>query len=119
MDRYPEDSQNALDFVRVGRGDASGGIAGLILLALLLCGVFFLSVGAYGMFAEGDGGSQEGYLSDAVLALRQLAEDNEAVAVFLGFSQAGEPGSTPDDAEQQRQQAILAAAEEYIRRHQA
>lgn len=84
-----------------------GGAIGVILLALLLCGVFFLSVGAYGMFAE-EGGSLNGDLPGAVLALRELVEENGTVAVFLGLS----PVESNEDAE--RAARILAAAEAYI-----
>lgn len=95
----------------VGRG----GALGIILLAVLLCGVFFLAVGAYGIFAE-DGQMAEGDLPGAVLALRNLVEENEAVAVFLGFSADVETSARPQEDDTRAR--ILAAAEEYIRRHQ-
>ncbi len=85
-----------------------GGAVGVILLALLLCGVFFLSVGAYGMFVE-EGGTLNGELPGAVLALRELVEENGTVAVFLGLA----PAEKDEDAE--RAARILAAAEAYIR----
>ena len=85
-----------------------GGLLGVALLALLLCGVFFLSLGAYGAFAE-EGGMSEGELPGAVLALRELVEENGTVAVFLGLSPA-------EDAEAaERAERIAAAAEAYIR----
>ncbi|MBQ8174358.1 MAG: hypothetical protein IJ009_03045 [Clostridia bacterium] len=89
-----------------------GGLVGVVLLALLLCGVFFLSLGAYGAFAE-EGGFTDGELPGAVLALRNLVEENDSVAVFLGLSQ-GEA-----DAEAaEREARILAAAEAYIKERQ-
>ena len=85
-----------------------GGLFGVVLLALLLCGVFFLSVGAYGMFAE-EGGFSDGELPGAVLALRDLVEENDTVAVFLGLS------PVEDSEEAERTARILVAAEAYIR----
>ena len=85
-----------------------GGLIGVAVLALLLCGVIFLSLGAYGIFAE-EGGLTEGELPGAVLALRNLVKENESVAVFLGLS----PAEEGEDAE--RAARILSAAEAYIK----
>lgn len=97
--------------------ESEGGWRGLLLLAVLLCGVFFLSVGAYGFFAA-DAAEKEpsGDLPGAVLALRQAVTENEAVAVFLGLSaSAGAPDTTP---EEDARAAIEQAAAEYIREHE-
>lgn len=98
-----------------GAGANSGGLGGVILLALLLCGVFFLAVGAYGAMA--DGGVAEGDLPNAVLALRELVAENETVAVFLGFSEedAQSSGGLVDAGAAER---IQAAADAYIKEHQ-
>ena len=87
-----------------------GGAPLIILLALLLCGVFFLSVGAYGMFAE-EGGLTDGELPGAVLALRDLVAENDSVAVFLGLSPTA-------DADTEREARIWEAAMAYIREKQ-
>ena len=87
-----------------------GGLRGVALLAILLCLVFFLSVGAYGFFT-GEGVT-EGDLPNAILVLRELVEENETVAVFLGLSEEADAALT------EREARILAAAEEYIRAHQ-
>lgn len=93
------------------------GMAGVVLLALLLCGVFFLSVGAYGFFAAGED-MATGELPGAVLALRELVAENEAVAVFLGFVDAEEYSGVQDEEEAYRAY-LAAAAREYISRHQS
>ena len=90
--------------------NGEGGLYGVILLTLLLCAVFFLSVGAYGFFADGE--MTEGNLPNAILVLRELVEENEAVSVFLGFSEEADAEAAA------REERILAAAEEYIRAHQ-
>lgn len=87
-----------------------GGLRGVVLLAVLLCLVFFLSVGAYGFFADGE--MTEGELPNAILVLRELVEENEAVSVFLGFSEEADAAMTA------REERILAAAEAYIRARQ-
>ena len=63
---------------------------GILLLSLLLVGVFFLAVGAYGLF-EADGGLTEGDLPNAVLVFREFVEENESISVFLGFSEHSVP----------------------------
>ena len=90
--------------------DGGGGLRGVVLLTLLLCAVFFLSVGAYGFFADGD--MAEGDLPNAILVLRELVEENETVSVFLGFSEEADAEMTA------REERILAAAEAYIRARQ-
>ncbi len=93
-----------------------GGLSAVILLALLLCGVFFLAVGAYGLFAEGEG-MVEGNLPNAVLVLREFVEENEAVSVFLGFSDTGtDTGMGAEDAA--RAERIAEAVEKYIQEKQ-
>ena len=87
-----------------------GGLFGVVLLALLLCGVFFLALGAYGAFAE-EGEFSDGELPGAVLAMRGFVEENETVAVFLGLSFA-------TDEEEERAARIREAAEAYIREHE-
>ena len=98
------------DISEYGRGSRQndGGLLGVALLALLLCGVFFLSVGAYGIFAE-ESGTYEGNLPGAVLALRDMVTENGTVSVLLGLRAA------EDEEEQARRARILAAAEAYIR----
>lgn len=99
----------------------SNGPIGVLLLAALLAGVFFLSVGAYGVFAANDTAS-EGALPNAVLVFRRLAEENEAVSVFLGLDEkevsdamaGGEEGADGDAYAAYLQKA----AKEYIRRRE-
>ncbi|MBQ8858230.1 MAG: hypothetical protein IJ012_00395 [Clostridia bacterium] len=98
------------DGVLTEGGADGGGLRGVVLLTLLLCAVFFLSVGAYGFFAEGE--MAEGELPNAILVLRELVEENETVSVFLGFSEE-------DGEAAAREERILAEAEEYIRAHQS
>ena len=100
--------------------ESAGGWRGLLLLAVLLCGVFFLSVGAYGFFAA-DAAQEEptGDLPGAVLALRQAVTENEAVAVFLGLSAPTDAPDTPSSPEDERRAEIERAAAEYIREHEA
>ena len=88
---------------------------GILLLSLLLVGVFFLAVGAYGMF-EADGGLSEGDLPNAVLVFREFVEENESISVFLGFA-ADE--SIQDTESTDYEERINSAAEEYIRTHQS
>ena len=88
---------------------------GILLLALLLAGVFFLAVGAYGMF-EADGGIAEGDLPNAVLVFREFVEENGSISVFLGFSDDGaDQAAAEEDGYAER---VHSAAEEYIRAHQ-
>lgn len=97
--------------------ERGGGAAGVLILCLLLCGVFFLSVGAYGFFA-GEDDMTKGDIPGAVLAMRELVQGNEAVAVFLGFPAQEEDGETIDtDAETEaaHRAMIEAAARAYIR----
>lgn len=97
--------------------ERGGGATGVLLLCLLLCGVFFLSVGAYGFFA-GEDDMTEGDIPGAVLAMRELVQENEAVAVFLGFSaQAEDSGAGDADATEEaaHRAMIEAAARAYIR----
>lgn len=100
------------EFLRTEGGHRTGAV---LLLAALLVGVFFLSLGAYSYYEAVGEGSLTGELPDAVLALRHFAEENEAVSVFLGLSSAGavETAGSADERE-----AIRAAAEAYIREHQ-
>ena len=94
-----------------------GGLRVVILLALLLCAVFFLAVGAYGMFAR-EGGMTEGNLPGAVLALREFVEENDAVAVFLGFSEDKVTETVGGASDPEAAERIQAAADAYIKEHQ-
>ncbi len=98
---------------------AQGGHEGMgtvLLLAALLVGVFFLALGGYGYYAAIDAGDLPGALPNAVLALRGLVEENEAVAVFLGLA-PDESVATMAPAEEVPAH-IRAAAEAYIRARQ-
>lgn len=97
------------------RIESNGRMGALLLLAALLVGVFFLSLGAYSYYEAIGEGSLTGELPDAVLALRHFMETNEAVSVFLGLSTEGalETAGRADGQEIHR-----AAAEAYIREHQ-
>lgn len=111
MDRI-QDGRYVMSGEERGRETAPFGI---LLLSLLLVGVFFLAVGAYGIF-EADGGLTEGDLPNAVLVFREFVEENESISVFLGFS---EDGYTHESAEEDDYiERIHNAAEEYIRAHQ-
>lgn len=106
-------------FYGEGVRENRGGLWGIALLAIFLCLSFFLATAAYGMFdAEGEGGT----LSDAVAVLRELVTENEAVAVFLGFSDSENDsiavGGKLEEDEAYRE-AILRAAEEYIKAHES
>lgn len=95
--------------------ERGAGPTGILLLALLLVGVFFLSVGAYGVFSA-DGSMAEGELPQAILVLRELVEENEAVSVFLGFSDEETAAAmAEEDAYLLR---VAEAAADYIRRHE-
>ena len=92
-----------------------GRMTAVILLAALLACVFFLALGAYGYYETSGEESLSGDLPDAVLALRDLVERNEAVAVFLGLA--------PEDAIETMGKPIPAphireAADAYIREKQ-
>ncbi len=97
-----------------------GGLWGVALLALFLCLSFFLSVTAYGMFSADE--EESGELSGTIAVLRELVTENEAVAVFLGFSEVDNEsiavGGNIDEDEAYRE-AIRRAAEEYIRQHES
>lgn len=73
------------DFDTLVAGAERGGtdFRGIAILALLLCFVFFLAVGAYGYFAAGE--EQDGEIPGAIAVLRDFVTENETVAVFLGF----------------------------------
>ena len=90
---------------------------GILLLAFLLAGVFFLAVGAYGIFTA-DADFAESELPNAVLVFRELIEENESVSVFLGFSDAEEADANADE-EKTYLVRVQQAAEEYIRLHEA
>lgn len=112
MDRI-QDGRYVMSGEERGRETAPFGI---LLLSLLLVGVFFLAVGAYGIF-EADGGLAEGDLPNAVLVFREFVEENESISVFLGFS---DDGDDVQDAEKSSyDERINSAAEEYIRTHQS
>ena len=93
-----------------------GRMATVLLLALLLSCVFFLAMGAYGYFSAVGEGSLTGELPDAVLALRNWVEENEAVSVFLGLSD--EETAEVMGSLSEREAAIRAAADAYIREKQ-
>jgi hypothetical protein len=78
------------DFDRLVRGaDRTGApTRSLFVLALLLCLVFFLAVGAYGFFEAEE--EKNGNIPGAVAVLREFLTENESVAVFLGFEEGGE-----------------------------
>lgn len=63
---------------------AGTGMRSVLVLALLLCLVFFLAVGAYAYFAREE--AESGVIPGAVAVLRDFVSENESVAVFLGFS---------------------------------
>ncbi len=93
-----------------------GGLLGVFLLALFLCAAFLLAVGAYGAFSSDDGAPGE--LAGAVAVLRDFIEENEAVSVFLGFSEMDDGavsvgGSVNEDAAYREE--ILQRAEAYIK----
>lgn len=112
MDRI-QDGRYTLNADVRGRETAPFGI---LLLALLLVGVFFLTVGAYGFFTA-EGGFAEGELPNAVLVFREFIEENESISVFLGFSEEAEAsGAGVEDDYLVR---IEQAAAEYIRLHEA
>ena len=89
---------------------------GILLLAFLLAGVFFLAVGAYGIFTA-DGDLTDGELPNAVLVFREFIEENESISVFLGFSDAVSAGGGVTDEDDYRAR-IQQAAQEYIRLHE-
>lgn len=100
-----------------GREKGGGGL-GVLLLSLLLCGVFFLSVGAYGLYTVKDDPGDDSALSGAVMALRSFVEEHEAVSTFLGFPP--EDAAVSDDITEQalRDARVAAAARTYIREHE-
>lgn len=65
-------------------GRAGTGVRSVLILALVLCLVFFLAVGAYAYFAREE--AESGMIPGAVAVLRDFVSENESVAVFLGFS---------------------------------
>ena len=114
MNRVRNESYGFSDAAVRERG---AGPLGILLLALLLCGVFFLSVGAYGIFAAEGEDVREGDLPNAVLVFREFVTENEAVSVVLGLAEEEVADAmTEEDAYLAR---ILAEAAEYIRRHEA
>lgn len=98
------------------RYEHRGSMATVLLLALLLSCVFFLALGAYGYFSAIGEGSLTGELPNAVLALRDWVEGNEAVSVFLGLSD-GEAAETMGSLSES-EEAIRKAADAYIREKQ-
>ena len=114
----------SMDRIQDGRYSFGGDIRereaaplGFLLLAVLLAGVFFLAVGAYGIFTA-DGDFAEGELPNAVLVFREFVEESESVSVFLGFSDAEDvDASTSEDEDYLTR--VQQAAEEYIRLHEA
>jgi hypothetical protein len=95
---------------------AGGSMTAVLLLATLLVGIFFLTLGAYGYFSAVGDGSLTGELPDAVLALRGLIENNDTVAVFLGLSREDSIETMVEKTE--RAARIQAAAEAYIKEKQ-
>ncbi len=95
-----------------------GGLLGVLLLAVFLCAAFLLAVGAYGAFSADEDG--RGELSGAVAVLRDFIEENEAVSVFLGFSEleGDESVAVGGDMSEEaaRRAEILRRAEEYIKK---
>lgn len=83
----------------------------LLVLALLLCLVFFMAVGAYGYFAEEE--EKGGDIPGAVAVLRDFVSGNESVAVFLGFEnvveEEVEAGAESDPAYEARVKEKAAA----------
>ena len=88
------------------------GRMGILLLALLLCSVFLLSLGAYGLFAR-EAEKENGNLPAVVGALRKFAAENETVAVFLGFSPEEDARTTMKE-----ENDTQSKADAYIREHQ-
>ena len=88
----------AFDTLVAGAERGRVDLRALAILALLLCLVFFLSVGAYGYFSaqEENGGEIPGVIA----VLRDLISENEVVSVFLGFDafseESIEANGTPD-----------------------
>ncbi len=98
-----------------------GGLLGVALLAIFLCISFFLAITAYGMFSSNE---ESGELAGAVAVLRELVTENDTVAVFLGFSSDDNDsiavgGNIDADGDAAYREAILRAAEEYIRQHES
>ena len=98
-------------------GERTGSQAkSLLLLALLLCLVFFLAVGAYGFFAAEE--ARSGNIPGAVAVLRELLTENESVAVFLGFEEGGENIPTGDAADTAYEARVKEKANAYIEEKQ-
>lgn len=74
---------NDFDALIAGAERGRTDFRGVAILAVLLCFVFFLAIGAYGYFAAG--GEQDGEIPGAIAVLRDFVTENETVAVFLGF----------------------------------
>lgn len=102
--------ENEIDIGASGAGEE--GHAGVLLLALLLCSVFLLSLGAYGLFAR-EAEKESGNLPAVVGALRKFAAENETVAVFLGFSPEEDARATMKE-----ENDTQSKADAYIREHQ-
>lgn len=106
------------DFDRLVRGaDRTGApTRSLFVLALLLCLVFFLSVGAYGFFEAEE--ERSGNIPGAVAVLREFLTENESVAVFLGFESEGEGIPTDTEGDTAYEARVKEKARAYIAQKQ-
>ncbi len=106
------------DFDRLVQGaDRTGApTRSLLFLALLLCLVFFLAVGAYGFFEAEE--EKSGSIPGAVAVLREFLTENESVAVFLGLEGGGEDIPTAGEGDAAYEARVREKAEAYIREKQ-
>ena len=94
---------------RIGREGAA-----LIVLTLVLCAVFALSVRMYDTL---EAETADGALAAAADAARGFLSENEAVAAFLGLSAERESAERIADDTAVDEDAIHAAAADYIARY--